>query len=63
MEGPMDDEILSPTKPHDKARQRFEEFVEQRYPGGVPPESAPIEPETEEKPETGGGKKLKSKKP
>jgi hypothetical protein len=60
VEGPMDDAIESPTKPRDKARERYEEFVEQRYPGGVAPESSPDEPPKAE-PESGGSKKPKSR--
>ena len=36
MQGPMDDAIPSGKK-KDKARERLNEFLKDRYPGGVPP--------------------------
>lgn len=52
MRGPMDDAI--PSEPGgDKARRRLEEFLEQRYPGGIPPESSPLEERPSDKPGKG----------
>jgi hypothetical protein len=49
MRGPMDDAI--PTEPGgDKAQRRLQEFLEQRYPGGIPPESSPLEEKPSGKP-------------
>jgi hypothetical protein len=50
MKGPMDDAIPSAPTDGDKARRRLEEFVEQRYPGGIPPESRPLEEKPARKP-------------
>jgi hypothetical protein len=46
MKGPIDESINSGKKRDDKARKRLEEFIEQRYPGGLPPESSPLEERT-----------------
>ena len=50
MKGPMDDAIPSEPPDGDKARRRLEEFLEQRYPGGIPPESRPLEEKPAGKP-------------
>jgi hypothetical protein len=43
MRGPMGDAIKRPEATQDKARKRLEEFIDQRYPGGVPPAGSPVE--------------------
>lgn len=50
MRGPMDDAIPSGPPDGDKARRRLEEFIEQRYPGGIPPSSRPLEDESRGEP-------------
>ena len=50
MRGPMDDAIPSEPAGGDKARRRLEEFVEQRYPGGLPPSSRPLEEASRKEP-------------
>jgi hypothetical protein len=39
----MDDSIKRSEEKQDKPRRRLEEFIDQRYPGGVPPVSSPVE--------------------
>jgi hypothetical protein len=51
MQGPMDDAIKRPEATQDKARKRLEEFIDQRYPGGVPPASSPVEKQPPNEPD------------
>ena len=61
MDGPMDEAIDAQQgkKDKDKARQRLEEFTEQRYPGGLPPESKPMEKKPPRGTRSGRSKKSK----
>ena len=54
MRGPMDDAIPFEPAGGDKAHRRLQEFLEQRYPGGIPPESSPVEEQRSHKPSRRG---------
>jgi len=41
MRGPMDADIPSGGKKKDKPRERLDEFLRDRYPGGIPPGTEP----------------------
>jgi hypothetical protein len=61
MRGPMDSAI-QPDPGGDKARRRLEEFIEQRYPGGVPPASSPTTDQPPEEPSRRGKRPAKAKR-
>ena len=57
MRGPMDDAIPGTKK--DKARERLDEFLNDRFPGGIPPEHRPY---PDAAPKEGAAKKTRRKK-
>ena len=62
MRGPMDDAIESGAKKNDKARERLDQFLKDRFPEGIPSESRPYQEKTEPVPKKNRKKAKKTRR-